>query len=115
MGRKAEAEAVVVEAPPEKQYRAVALIPEAGGYKIAVLAMPLDDVQLYCVTMSEPEVFPIQLALAARALEESSYGELDSGGNVVRERCPKCDQPALVTHPTKPVKLCAACSARIEI
>lgn len=118
MGRNskaAEAEAPATEAAPDRLYRAVALVQDEGGFRIAELAMPKDDILLYCVKMSEPEVFAIQLALAARSLEEAAHNEVDAEGNIFRERCPKCNQPALVIHPTKPVKLCAACSARIEL
>ena len=98
----------------EPKLRAVALIPDDGGYRILTLAMPLSAIEAYTVSASEPEVLVLQLAKAHEVLEDAARGEIDGEGKTQRKLCPKCSAPSMITHPSKPVDICASCNVRVD-
>jgi hypothetical protein len=98
----------------EPVHRAIALVAEDGGYRLAKLSLPASVCEQYTSEISEPEVLGVQLALAHDALEEAARGDLDDAGAVQRPQCPTCGVAALIRHPTKPVSLCAACDGRFD-
>lgn len=96
----------------EARIRAVALVADGGGYRVATLALPVSALEAWAVTITEPEVLSIQAPIAAAALEDGARGDIDEDGRSVRPRCPSCGVEAMVRHPSKPAMLCAACGHR---
>lgn len=92
--------------------RAVALVPDGGGYRLVVAVLPASVLEDHAQRVSEPDVLTVQLPLAAEALEEGARGGSD--GVAARAACPSCGRAALVRHPSKGVWLCAACGYRGE-
>lgn len=111
--RQARAERRAAGAEPvEALIRAAALIADGGGYRVAVLAMPQTEIERWAVSVSESEVLALQLPIAAAELERAARGELDADGRPAHARCLACGLSTVVRHPTKPVRLCAACGHR---
>lgn len=96
-------------------HRAVALVPDSGGFRLITLSLPPSVLEAHAVSVSETEVAAIQLALAHRALDEATRGELNGENQITRPACAECGVPALVRHPSKPVDICCACNARFEV
>lgn len=96
----------------ETRVRAIALVRDGGGYRIATLAIPESAVETYALEVTEPEVLSVQGPIAAAALVDGARAELDEEGRPARPRCPSCGAEALTRHPTKPVLMCAACGHR---
>lgn len=99
--------------PQEPRLRAVALIPDEGGYRVLSLAMPLSALEAYTVHASEPEVLVLQLDKAHEVLEDAARGVIDAEGNTQRKLCPVCGAAAMVTHPSKPCDICTSCNVRV--
>lgn len=102
-------------AEPQPKALFVALVPDGGGYRIAKALLDVDAVALIEPTLSEPEVFSVQLSLASQALED--YARNEGDGVQAQAVCPQCGVAALRKHPSKPVKVCSngACNARVEL
>lgn len=92
---------------------AVCLVPEGGGFRVARVPLSQAEVSALASDMSEPEVLNVQLAKASEALEDHARGNAtdDKPG---RATCPGCGRNTLVDHPSKPVRVCGACNARVE-
>jgi hypothetical protein len=99
-------------------HRAIALVADDGGFRLVTLDLPPSVLEAHALRISEPEVLPVQLALAHQALDDFARNAHleDLGMHGGRRECPQCGVAALVPHPTKPVDLCAngLCNARIE-
>jgi hypothetical protein len=98
----------------EARIRAIAIIADGGGYRVARFSLPTSVAQEHCDSMSEPEMLDIRLAEGSDALRDM-VTTLDGLDAQPRETCPTCGHAALIRHPTKTVWMCAACDARHEV
>lgn len=109
-------DAMAATAEPEAVTVAVALIKDPeGGFRLWRGALPASVLESYATTLSDPEIHAVQLGRAMELLEEAVRGDTGLDGRVTRPACPSCKAEAIVVHPSKPVRLCAACNARFPI
>lgn len=105
----------VLTAAESDRIDAVALVQDSGGHRLVVMSLPPAVVEMYTRTLSEPEVLSVTLGHAIGELERGARGEVDADGQQLRPECSACGARAIVRHPTKPVDMCAHCSARFEV